>query len=132
MHSPTALNLHVSLNKALRRSEEMEAEKTSRNVRMCQKTKTLSFLSEPKQKTWKCPATGIQVQNSKQLIFSLSQKPTHEKVYCILKFSKKFILLPCYFKTLIMELVIVNISLRLCVLKLLSYYFSVNIFLILG
>lgn len=79
MHSPTALNLHVSLNKALRRSEEMEAEKTSRNVRMCQKTKTLSFLSEPKQKTWKCPATGIQVQNSKQLIFSLSQKPTHEK-----------------------------------------------------
>lgn len=122
---------HVSLKKPLRRSEEMEAEKTSRNSDLCQVAKTLSFLSETKHKTWECPAMRIQAQNSHELLFSLSQDSAHINAYSVLELGKKFILLLCSFETLIMELVILNTSLRLCFLNLLSYCFSVNIFLVL-
>lgn len=76
----------------------MEAEKTSRNLSMCQMAKTLNFLSEPKHRAWKRPDTGIQVQNSQELLFSLSQYFPHTNACSILKLSKKFILLSCCFK----------------------------------
>lgn len=64
---------------------------------------------------------------SRVTFFSFSALP-HTNAYSILKLSRKFILLPCYYKHGVW-LVIVNTS--LCFLNLLSYYFSVNIFLIL-
>lgn len=91
--------------------------------------KTLSFLSEIKHKTWKCPDTGIQEQNSQELLYSLSQHFPHKNSCSVIKLAKSLF----YFLALSkMELVIVNTSLRLCFLNLLPCYFSVNIFKLLN